>query len=102
MNRREALNGGAAVVMGLLLPFVPTPQPYADGGVFVPEAMADAFIGELRKRAFVRQANAVLVDLTAGNLRVPRLKLEELVLDIVRPAGRDAALQVLRVEKDNA
>jgi len=101
MNRREVLNGGVMAVAVALIPFVPMPQRYANGGVFVPEAMADAFIGELRKRAFVRQANSVVVDLTSGNLRVPRLKLEELVLDIVRPAGRDAALQALRVEKDN-
>ena len=43
-----------------------------DEVVFVPEDMADQFIKALQRRAFVRQANQITVDLMQGNLRVPR------------------------------
>ncbi|KKM70799.1 hypothetical protein LCGC14_1437110 [marine sediment metagenome] len=43
------------------------------GGVFVPAVLASDFIDALRAKAVVRQAGPVIVDLTGGNLRVPRV-----------------------------
>jgi len=47
--------------------------PADEGGVFVPSELADSFIDALRARAVVRQAGPIEIDLTSGNLRVPRI-----------------------------
>ncbi len=47
--------------------------PADEGGVFVPSVLADSFIDALRARAVVRQAGPIEVDLSSGNLRVPRI-----------------------------
>ena len=47
--------------------------PADEGGVFVPSVLADSFIDALRARAVVRQAGPIEVDLSSGNLRVPRV-----------------------------
>jgi len=44
-----------------------------EGGVFVPSVLADSFIDALRAKAVVRQAGPVSVDLSSGNLKVPRI-----------------------------
>ncbi len=43
------------------------------GGVFVPAVLSADFIDALRAKAVVRQAGPVIVDLTGGNLRIPRV-----------------------------
>ena len=47
--------------------------PADEGGVFVPSVLADSFIDALRARSVVRQAGPVEVDLSSGNLRIPRI-----------------------------
>ncbi len=47
--------------------------PADEGGVFVPSVLADSFIDALRARAVVRQAGPIEVDLSSGNLRIPRV-----------------------------
>ncbi|NIU01092.1 MAG: phage major capsid protein [Nitrosopumilaceae archaeon] len=43
------------------------------GGVFVPSELASTFIDALRAKAVVRQAGPVTIDLTSGNLRIPKV-----------------------------
>lgn len=47
--------------------------PADEGGVFVPSVLADSFIDALRAKSVVRQAGPIEVDLSSGNLRVPRI-----------------------------
>lgn len=66
-----------------------------EGGVFVPEEMSDAFIDALRARAVVRGAGAAMgwveIDLTGGNLRVPRITTDPTAGYVGENAARNAS-----------
>jgi len=59
--------------LGEIVQKVLSSGPADEGGVFVPSVLADSFIDALRARAVVRQAGPIEVDLSSGNLRVPRV-----------------------------
>ncbi|KKM25921.1 hypothetical protein LCGC14_1590110 [marine sediment metagenome] len=61
------------------------------GGVFVPAVLSADFIDALRAKAVVRQAGPVIVDLTGGNLRIPRVATDPSAGWVGEGKDRDAS-----------
>jgi HK97 family phage major capsid protein len=62
-----------------------------EGGVFVPSILASEFIDALRAEAAVRRANPRILDLTGGNLTIPRVVADATAGWVGEARGRNAS-----------